>query len=59
MEGIRHETNQLLLAALLVSAVAAPSESLAEKKNMAQQMTPARVQLPVEGDLPSLGGATG
>jgi thiol-disulfide isomerase/thioredoxin len=53
------KTNQLLLAALLVSAVAAPSESLAEEKNMAQQMTPARVQLPVEGDLPSLGGATG
>jgi thiol-disulfide isomerase/thioredoxin len=53
------KTNQLLLAALLVSAVAAPSESLAEEKNMAQQVTPARVQLPVEGAFPSLAGATG
>ena len=26
---------------------------------MVQQMTPARVQLPIEGELPSLGGATG
>jgi thiol-disulfide isomerase/thioredoxin len=49
----------LLLAALLVSAVAAPSESLAEEKSMVQQTTSERVQLPVEGELPSFRGATG
>jgi len=53
------KTNQLLVAAVLASAIGAPSETLAEEKSMAQQMTPARVQLPVEGDMPSLGGATG
>jgi thiol-disulfide isomerase/thioredoxin len=53
------EANPLLLAAILVSAIGAPVETLAEEKNMAQQMTPTRVQLPIEGELPSLGGATG
>jgi thiol-disulfide isomerase/thioredoxin len=53
------KANKLLLAAILASAIGAPTETLAEDKSMVQQMTPARVQLPIEGDLPSLGGATG
>ena len=32
--------------------------TLAEDKSVVQQMTPAAVQLPIEGELPSLGGAT-
>jgi thiol-disulfide isomerase/thioredoxin len=41
------KANQLLVAAMLVSAIAAPINALAEEK------------LPVEGHLPSLRGATG
>ena len=52
------KANRLLLAAIFVTAIVAPSETLAEDKSMMQQMTPARVQLPIEGELPSLGGAT-
>jgi thiol-disulfide isomerase/thioredoxin len=52
------KANKLLLAAMLASAIGAPFETLAEEKNMMQQMTPARAQLPIEGELPSLGGAT-
>ena len=53
------KATRLLLAAMLVSAIGAPLEIHAEEKSMVQQMTPARVQLPIEGELPSLGGATG
>jgi len=53
------KANQLLLAAILASAIGAPIEALAADKGVAQQMTPATVQLPVEGALPSLNGATG
>src|SRR4249920_3532069 len=53
------KANQLLLAAILASAVGAPIETLAEDKSVVQQMTPAAVQLPIEGELPSLGNATG
>jgi thiol-disulfide isomerase/thioredoxin len=49
---------QLLLAAILVSAIGAPIETLAEDKSVVQQMTLTAVQLPVEGQLPSLGSAT-
>jgi thiol-disulfide isomerase/thioredoxin len=52
------KANQLLLAAILVSVIAAPIETLAEDKSVAQQMTPAAIRLPIEGELPSLGGAT-
>ena len=52
------KANQLLLAAILASAIGAPIETLAEDKSVAQQMTPAAVRLPIEGELPSLGGAT-
>jgi thiol-disulfide isomerase/thioredoxin len=53
------KTNQLLLGAILASAIGTPIETLAEDKSVVQQMTPAVVRLPIEGELPSLGGATG
>src|SRR5438445_8495694 len=53
------KANQLLLAAILASAIAAPIVTLAEDKRVVQQMTPAAVRLPIEGELPSLGGAIG
>ncbi len=52
------KTKQLLLAAILASAIGAPIETLAKDKSVVQQMTPAAVQLPIEGELPSLGSAT-
>ena len=53
------KANQLVLAALLASAIAAPTETLAEDKSVVQQITPVAVRLPIEGDFPSLGNATG
>ena len=53
------KANQLLLAAIFASAIGAPIETLAADKSVAQQMPPAAVRLPIEGELPSLGGATG
>jgi thiol-disulfide isomerase/thioredoxin len=51
--------HQLLLAAVVAGAIGAPIETLAEDKSRAQQTTtPGAVQLPVEGDLPSLGSAS-
>src|SRR5215216_3266815 len=38
--------------------IGAPIETSAEDKSVVQQMTPAAVQLPIEGELPSLGSAT-
>ncbi len=52
------KANQLLLAAIFASAIGPPIEALAEDKNMAQSPTSAPIQLPVEGEFPSLGGAT-
>src|SRR5438552_2401200 len=52
------KANQLLLAAILASAIAAPIETFAQDKSVPQQRTPAVVRLPIEGELPSLGGAT-
>ena len=54
------KANQLLLAAILAStvAVASPIEILAADKSAVRQMTFATVRLPIEGELPSLGGAT-
>jgi thiol-disulfide isomerase/thioredoxin len=52
------KANQLLLAAILASAVASPIETLAADKSVVRQVTPAAVQLPIEGELPSLGSAT-
>ncbi len=53
------KTNQLLLAAILASAIGAPIETVAADKSVVQQTMPAAVQLPVEGELPALGSATG
>jgi thiol-disulfide isomerase/thioredoxin len=52
------KSDQLLLAAILASAIVAPIETLAEDKSVVQQMTPAAVRLPIEGKMASLGGAT-
>ncbi len=53
------KANQLLLAALLAGAIGAPIATLAGDKSAAQPKTPAAAPLPVEGEFPSLGGATG
>ncbi len=52
------KANQLLLAAILASAIGAPIETLAADKSVVRQVTPAAVPLPIEGELPSLGSAT-
>jgi thiol-disulfide isomerase/thioredoxin len=52
------KANQLLLAAILASAIGAPIETLAEDKEKTQHMTFAAAQLPTEGEFPSLAGAT-
>ena len=52
------KANQLLLAAIFASAIGAPIEALSQDKSVAQQKTPVAVQLPIEGELPSLGSAT-
>jgi thiol-disulfide isomerase/thioredoxin len=52
------KARQILLAAMLVGAVGAPFGILAENKAMLQKMAPAASQLPIEGELPSLGSAT-
>ena len=46
--------NKLLLAALFASAIAAPSVSLAQDKNIATSL-----KLPIEGEMPAPSGATG
>jgi thiol-disulfide isomerase/thioredoxin len=51
--------SQLVLAAILTGAIGLSTEALAEDKKMVQQITSAAAQLPVEGELPSLSGATG
>ena len=48
----------LLIAALAVAAIVAPSATSAQEKNVATQTSPKAVQLPVEDVLPSLAGAT-
>ena len=51
--------NQLLLAAILASAIGAPIETLAEDKSLVRQMKRGPAHLRIEGELPSLSGATG
>ena len=54
------KANPLLLAAILAGAVLAPIETLAEDKRMTVHPMPlAMSQLPIEGEFPSLAGATG
>ena len=50
--------NLLLHAVLLAGVVGASSDTAPEDGNMGQQMTRAAVSLPVEGEMPSLDGAT-
>ena len=52
------KSNQLLLTAILAGAIGTPIGTVAEDKRVVQQMTPAAVRLPIEGELPSLGSAT-
>src|SRR5271169_7087901 len=59
MKAFIMKANQLLLAAILASAIGAPIATLAEDKSVAPQTKLAAVQLPIEGALPSLSGATG
>src|SRR5712672_4759742 len=53
------QMRRLLLASMLATTVGAPSETRAEDRRMVQQVTPRALPLPIEGDLPSLGNATG
>jgi thiol-disulfide isomerase/thioredoxin len=48
-----------IVAAMLASAIGAPIETLTEDGRVVRQMTSAAVRLPIEGELPSLGSATG
>ncbi len=54
-------TAAMTIAATQLGARAsgAPIEALAEDNSMVQQITPKAAQLPIEGEFPSLGGATG
>ena len=52
------KATRLLLASILAVAIGAPIEARAEDKRVTQQVRPAAVQLPIEGNLPSLGSAT-
>ena len=53
------KASYFFLAAIVASAIAVPIETLTGDKGMVQQMTPAAVQLPIEGELRSLDSATG
>ena len=59
VQGFVMKPSQLVLAAILTGAIGLSTEALAEDKKMVQQITSAAAQLPVEGELPSLAGATG
>jgi thiol-disulfide isomerase/thioredoxin len=50
--------NRILLAAILVGAIGAAIETLAEDKRVVQQLTPDAARSPIEGELSSLGSAT-
>src|SRR6202171_3432786 len=52
------KAHKLMLATILATAIGIPIATLAEDKGVAQQRTPATAKLPIEGELPSLGGAT-
>jgi thiol-disulfide isomerase/thioredoxin len=50
---------QLLLGATLASAIAGAVSSPAQDSTVEAQMTRSTIRLPIKGDFPSLGGATG
>src|SRR3977135_3663220 len=52
------KAHKLTIATILAIAIGIPIATLAEDKSVAQQTTPTTVKLPIEGELPSLGGAT-
>jgi len=52
------KAKQLLLVVILVGAIGAFILNVDKDKNVIQQITPATVQLPIEGELPSLDSAT-
>jgi thiol-disulfide isomerase/thioredoxin len=52
------KAHKLMLATILATAIGIPIATLAEDKSVAQQTSPATAKLPIEGELPSLGGAT-
>jgi hypothetical protein len=47
------KAKQLLLVVILVGATGALILNVGKDKNMIEQITPATVQLPIEGELPS------
>jgi thiol-disulfide isomerase/thioredoxin len=53
------EMHKLLLAAIIASAIGAPVVALAADKGTLEKATPTLARLPVEGEIPSLAGATG
>ena len=52
------KAHPLMLVAILAGATAITIRTFAEGKRMVQPKTPAADTLPIEGELPSLGGAT-
>jgi len=57
-KALTMKAKQLLLAVIFVGAIAAFIVNVDKDKNVIQQRTPATVQLPIEGELPSLDSAT-
>ncbi len=52
------KANRVARSAMLACAIGALVAAFAEERNVVQQMTPKAVQLRIEGEFPSLGGAT-
>ena len=52
------KAHQVALSAILAFAIGAFVVAFAEERNAVQQTTPKTVQLRIEGEFPSLGGAT-
>jgi hypothetical protein len=52
------KTRRLVFAAMLASAIGATTWTLADERSVGHQVTLASLPLPVEGEIPSLGGAT-
>ncbi len=52
------KTHRVARSAILACAIAAFLASIAEERDAVQQMTPKAAQLRIEGEFPSLGGAT-
>jgi thiol-disulfide isomerase/thioredoxin len=50
---------QLLLATIIAAVIGSPIVVFSDDTRVVQQMMGAAVQLPIEGELPSFGGATG